>query len=180
MTWPTVHGAQHTHTHPRLQLLYKVVKFARNGDNWQICLAAFRIPSFTKSLQLQIGNKIENNRTVSDYRRYNFILNRKQYVRALGRSWLLFEVHISKHSSFRLKITVGCLTSAYPSIHFSLDEGHSQDHGRLPDKCISKRSQNSQDHGRLPEVLWCVVCGVWCGCMRVLCCVMSCVLCCLV
>ena len=34
----------------------------------------------------------------------------------------MFEVHISKHSSFRLKITVGCLTSTYPSIHFSLDE----------------------------------------------------------
>ena len=26
-------------------------------------------------------------------------------------------VHISKHSLFRLKITVGCLTSTYPSIH---------------------------------------------------------------
>ena len=34
----------------------------------------------------------------------------------------MFEVHISKHSLFRLKITVGCLTSTYPSIHFSLDE----------------------------------------------------------
>ena len=49
----------------------------------------------------------------------------------------MFEVHISKHSLFRLKITVGCLTSTYPSIH-----------------------KNSQDHGRLSEVLWCVVCGV--------------------
>ena len=28
----------------------------------------------------------------------------------------MFEVHISKHSLFRLKITVGCLTSTYPSI----------------------------------------------------------------
>ena len=36
-----------------------------------------------------------------------------------------------------LKITVGCLTSAYPSIH-----------------------KNSQDHGRLSGV-WCGVC-VWC------------------
>ena len=34
----------------------------------------------------------------------------------------MFEVHIFKHSLFRLKITVGCLTSTYPSIHFSLDE----------------------------------------------------------
>ena len=81
----------------------------------------------------------------------------------------MFEVHISKHSLFRLKITVGCLTSTYPSIHFSLDEDtlkimvgcltsaypsvhkNSQDHGRLPDKCISKHSRwNSEDHGRLP------------------------------
>ena len=28
-----------------------------------------------------LKTKIENNRTVSDYRRYSFILNRKQYVR---------------------------------------------------------------------------------------------------
>ena len=69
----------------------------------------------------------------------------------------MLEVHISKHSLFRLKITVGCLVSAHPSIH-----------------------KNSQDSGRLSEVLWCVVCCVLCGCMRVLCCVMSCVLCCLV
>ena len=34
----------------------------------------------------------------------------------------MFEVHVSKHSLFRLKSTVGCLTSTYPSIHFSLDE----------------------------------------------------------
>ena len=34
----------------------------------------------------------------------------------------MFEVHISEHSLFRLKITVGCLVSTYPSIHFSLDE----------------------------------------------------------
>ena len=30
----------------------------------------------------------------------------------------MFKVHISKHSLFRLKIMVGCLTSIYPSIHF--------------------------------------------------------------
>ena len=29
----------------------------------------------------------------------------------------MLEVHKSKHSLFRLKITVGCLTSTYPSIH---------------------------------------------------------------
>ena len=35
----------------------------------------------------------------------------------------LSDKHISKHSLFRLKITVGCRLCAYPSIHFSLDEG---------------------------------------------------------
>ena len=61
-------------------------------------------------------------------------------------------MHIFKHSLFRLKITVGCLTSTYPSIHFSLDEDTLEiTVGCL--KCISKRSQkNSQDHGRLPAV----------------------------
>ena len=34
----------------------------------------------------------------------------------------MFEVHISKHSLFRLKITVGCRLCTCPSIHFSLDE----------------------------------------------------------
>ena len=52
----------------------------------------------------------------------------------------MLEVHISKHSLFRLKITVSCLVSTYPSIH-----------------------KISQGHGRLSEVLWCVVvlCVVW-------------------
>ena len=31
-------------------------------------------------------------------------------------------VHTSKHSLFRLKITVGCRLSAHPSIHLSLDD----------------------------------------------------------
>ena len=85
----------------------------------------------------------------------------------------MFEV--SKHSLFRLKITVGRRLCAYPSIHFSLDEDtlkitvgcltsaypsvhkkNSQDHGRLPAVHISKHSPfswcwNSQDHGRLPD-----------------------------
>ena len=30
--------------------------------------------------------------------------------------------HISKHSLFRLKITVGCRLCTCPSVHFSLDE----------------------------------------------------------
>ena len=51
----------------------------------------------------------------------------------------MLEVHISKHSLFRLKITVGCLTSTYPSIHFSLDED------------------------TLKITVGCLVCGVVCG-----------------
>ena len=51
-------------------------------------------------------------------------------------------VHISKHSLFHLKITDGCRLCAYPSNNFFL----SQDHGRLPDKCISKHSQQKLAH----------------------------------
>ena len=51
-------------------------------------------------------------------------------------------MHIFKYSSFffRLKITVGCLRSTYPSIHSFTWEGHAQDHGRLPDENKSKHS----------------------------------------
>ena len=59
-------------------------------------------------------------------------------------------VHISKHSLFRLKITVGCRLCTCPSIHFSLDE----DTLKITVGCL---------------VWWCgVVCGVVCVC--VVCC----------
>ena len=83
-----------------------------------------------------MGNKIENNRPVSNYRRYSFIIIRKKSwpheitdvtgvtgvtVLIQKEHWKdhgrLFEVHISKHSPF------SC-----------------QDHGRLSDKHISKHS----------------------------------------
>ena len=54
----------------------------------------------------------------------------------------MFEAHIFKHSLFRLKITVGCLWSTNPSIHFSLVE----DTLMITVGCL----------------VWCVVCGVWC------------------
>ena len=56
-------------------------------------------------------------------------------------------VHISKHSLFRLKITVGCLTSAYPSIHVeSL---------KITVGCLTRA---------LCGVVWYVLfCVVWCG-----------------
>ena len=52
----------------------------------------------------------------------------------------MLEVHISKHSLFRLKITVGCRLCTYPSIHFSLDED------------------------TLKITVGCLVCGVVCVC----------------
>ena len=72
------------------------------------------IPLLTKSLQLQIRNKIENNRTVSDYRRYSF--NSK---RALEGSWSV--VRSAHFQAFTLKLP--------------------QDHGRLSDKHIAKHSR---------------------------------------
>ena len=58
-------------------------------------------------------------------------------------------VHISKHSLFRLKITVGCRLCTCPSIHFSLDED------------------------TLKITVGCLVCGVVC----VVCCGGACVWC---
>ena len=108
----------------------------------------------------------------------------------------MFEVHVSKHSLFRLKdtgrlsivrisqaftffclkMTVGCLWSTYPSIHFSLDEDtlkitvgcrlcacpsirnkNSEDHSRLPDKHISKHSP-SPGAGTLKITVGCPLC----------------------
>ena len=66
-------------------------------------------------------------------------------VTVLSKKWHLqdhdrmLEVHISKHSSFRLKITVGCLTSTYRSIRLSAG-AVSQDHGQWTDEDISKHS----------------------------------------
>ena len=56
-------------------------------------------------------------------------------------------VHISKHSLFRLKITVVCRLCTCPSIHFSLDED------------------------TLKITVGCLVCGVWVVCVHVVLCV---------
>ena len=69
-------------------------------------------------------------------------------------------VNISKHSLYRLKITVGCRLCTCPSIHFSLDE----DTLKITVGCL------------VCGVV-CVVCCVLCVCMwRVLCvgCVCTC------
>ena len=66
----------------------------------------------------------------------------------------MLEVHISKHSLFRLKITVGCRLCAYPSIHV-------------------------ETPSRSRSVVWCVVvvCGLVCGvvCVVLWWCVVWCV-----
>ena len=75
------------------------------------------VPLSKKILQLLIRNKIENNRTVSDYRRYSFILNRKQYVRIkiTGITGVTVVTVLIKNDIGM--VTVGCLTSTYPSFH---------------------------------------------------------------
>ena len=65
----------------------------------------------------------------------------------------LSAVHISKHSSCRLKVTVGCLRSTYPSIHFSPGEGAPKiavggPTCTNPSIRLSHRRRHSEDHGR--------------------------------
>ena len=104
----------------------------------------------------------------------------------------MFEVHVSKHSLFRLKIMVGCLTSTYPCIHVETPSrsrsvacgAHIRAFTFLLTKTLSRsRSVVLRAHGVLcvvwvheGVVVWwvvccvvwcvawwcCVVCGVWC------------------
>ena len=77
----------------------------------------------------------------------------------------LTSTYPSIHVEDTLKITVGCPLCAYPSVHFSLDEDTLEDHGRLPNKCAypSVHVETLKITGRLSGV-WCGVCGVvWCG-----------------
>ena len=75
----------------------------------------------------------------------------------------MLEVHISKHSLFRLKITVGCLTSTYPSMHVetpsrsrSVDwRAHIQAFTFLLTKTLSR--SRSVDFCLVWCVWWCVV-----------------------
>ena len=85
----------------------------------------------------------------------------------------MLEVHISKHSLFRLKIKVGCRLCTCPSIHFSLDE----DTLKITVGCLVC--------GVVCGVVWCCVvlwCGVLCGVLWrvVVCCVVLCCVCCVV
>ena len=82
----------------------------------------------------------------------------------------MLEVHISKHSLFRLKITVGCLTSRYPSIHpFLLTKTFSSSRSVVDCARVQAFTFSSQDHGRLSALCWCwrlvvVLCVVWVLC----------------
>ena len=83
----------------------------------------------------------------------------------------MLEVHISKHSLFRLKITVGCLTSTYPCIHVETpSRSRSVACGAYPNIHFSL------DEDTLKMTVGCLVlcCGVLCGGV-VLCGVLWCV-----
>ena len=91
-------------------------------------------------MQLQIGNKIENNRPASNYRHYRFIIIRKQHggrkmtditditgvtdlikngigMIMVGCSRCAYpSIYFFFHCADTLKITVGCPTRTYPSI----------------------------------------------------------------
>ena len=92
----------------------------------------------------------------------------------------MFEVHISKHSLFRLKITVGCLTSTYPSIHFFVSRSRSVvDCARVQAFTFLLTKTLSRSRSVVWYVVWCV-CSVWCGvCVVVLwwCVCVVCVVC---
>ena len=63
--------------------------------------------------KLQIGNKIENNRPVSNYRRYSLTINRKH-------SWPheITDVAVLLKKKEIGRIMAGCWRCTYPSIHF--------------------------------------------------------------
>ena len=68
----------------------------------------------------------------------------------------MLEVHISKHSLFRLKITVGCLTSTYPSIHVETPS-----RSRSVDWCAHIQAFTfllTKTLSRSRSVVWCVAC----------------------
>ena len=81
----------------------------------------------------------------------------------------MLEVHISKHSLFRLKITVGCLKSTYPSIHVETPSRSRSvacgAHIRAFTFLLTKTLARSR------SVVWC--CVVVC-CVVVWCCVVLC------
>ena len=62
--------------------------------------------------------------------------------------------HISEHSLFRLKITVGCLTSTCPSIRPSPMFWNSEDRSWLPDKHMPKHSHKNLHACWTPWSTW--------------------------
>ena len=92
-------------------------------------------------------------------------------------------MHISKHSLFRLKITVGCLTSTYPSIHVETPSRsrsvarctHFQAFTFLLTKTLSRSRSVVWCVGVVCCVVCCVLCWCWCLVVVVLCVVCLCV-----
>ena len=74
----------------------------------------------------------------------------------VGCQWCTYpSIHLSFHCADALKIMVGCLSCTYPSIHTKTC-ADSEDHGRLTTEHISRHSpfcwrRHSQDHVRLPD-----------------------------
>ena len=102
-------------------------------------------------IQLQIGNKIENNRPASNYRHYRSVLIRKQYGRRT-----ITDITDSTGVTDLIKngigmMMVGCSRRTYPSIHLFVSKSRSVVRGAVV-CCVCMR------------VLCCVVCCVvWCG-----------------
>ena len=146
-----------------LRVVLAVSQPLEGGKCWRRQLlhgAAREVPSSSKSLQLQTGNKIENNRPASNYRRYSFILNRKQYVR-------IKITDITGVTVVTVKNKKKALARSWSDVggaHIQAFTFSSQDHSRLSDK-------------------HCLVCGVvccggvlwWCVCVVCCCCVLLCV-----
>ena len=90
----------------KLQTLQTLRFFYRMQDHGRWCVGA-HIQAFTFSSQDHGRLSIERISKHSPF-------SRRRHSQVHGR---LSIVRVSEHSLFRLKMTVGCLTSTYPSIH---------------------------------------------------------------
>ena len=95
-------------------------------------------------------------------------------------------VHVSKHSLFRLKITVGCRLCTCPSIHYFVSRSRSVvDCARVQIFTFLLTKTLSRSRSVVWCVVWCVVfcvymwCCVWCVCgvCALFCCGGACVVC---
>ena len=118
-----------------------------------------KIPSRPKLLQLLIGNKIENNRLVSNYRHYSFKLNRKQCGRrkiTVITGITVVTVLITNDTGM---VRVGCSRCTYPSFHFFVSRSRSiVDCARVQAFTFLLTKTLSRSR----SVVWCCVWCWWC------------------